>query len=363
MSESFDRALRAAARRSRPAGVCPDAAMLASFADNALMGDERRALEAHMADCAVCLEHLALLGAVSLDREPPQPSSSWLVRWGWLVPVATAVLVVAVWVRLPEQQQVLQPERVAPPSSTETAAPVAQDKSSADAAATPIQAERDEADSRIAGKAKPSAAARAQAPEEAKLDELRTLERRDAARENAASAPARPFGGLAAVPPAPATPPATAAPSPAAAAVVGAQKEEKQAADSLRQRAAEPQLRKSLADAEASFASASPSEVYRVAGTRIEQSKDGAQTWHEVLSDPRSTFTAAACAPGGPCWFGTADGHVLRRTESGFTRTALPVRTRVVAIVPSGSQAATVTLDAGQRFRTTDGGATWQSVP
>ena len=362
MSDSFDRALRAAARRGRPAGVCPDASMLASYADNGLTGDERRVLEAHVADCAVCLEHLALLGAVSLDREPPQPSSSWLVRWGWLVPVATAVLVVAVWVRLPEQQQVFQPERVAPPSSTEPAAPVAQE-SSADTAATPIHAERDEADSRIAGKAKPSAAARAQAPEEAKLDELRTLERRDAARENAASAPARPFGDLAARPPAPATPPAIAAPSPAATAGVGAQKEETQVADSVRQRAAEPQLRKSLAEAEASFASASPSEVYRVAGNRIEQSRDGAQTWREVLSDPRSTFTAAACAPGGPCWFGTADGEVLRRTESGFTRTSLPVRTRVVAIAPSGPQAATVSLDAGQRFRTTDGGVTWTSVP
>lgn len=355
MSESFDRALRAAARRSRPAGVCPDAAMLASYADNGLTGDERRALEAHVADCAVCLEHLALLGAVSLDREPPQPSSSWLVRWGWLVPVATAVLVVAVWVRLPEQQQVLrQHERVVRPPSAEPAAPVAQDTSSADAAATPIHAERDEAESRLAGKATPSAAARAQAPDEPKLDEVRTLERRDAARENAASAPARPLGGLAAAPPAPAAPPP-------AAAVVGAQKEETQAADSVRQRAAEQQRRTSLAQAEASFASASPSEVYRVAGNRIEQSNDGAQTWHEVLSDPRSTFTAAACAPGGPCWFGTADGYVLRRTESGFTRTALPVRTRVVAIAPSGPQAATVSLDAGQRFRTTDGGATWQS--
>ena len=48
MSESFDRALRAAARRSRPAGVCPDAAMLASYADNGLSEDERRFVEAHV---------------------------------------------------------------------------------------------------------------------------------------------------------------------------------------------------------------------------------------------------------------------------------------------------------------------------
>ncbi len=42
MSESFDRALRSAARRGRPAGVCPDAASLAAYADNALTADERR---------------------------------------------------------------------------------------------------------------------------------------------------------------------------------------------------------------------------------------------------------------------------------------------------------------------------------
>ncbi len=71
MSESFNRALRAAARRSRPAGVCPDAAMLAAYADNGLSADERRIVETHAADCATCLEHLALLGAVSLDREAP----------------------------------------------------------------------------------------------------------------------------------------------------------------------------------------------------------------------------------------------------------------------------------------------------
>lgn len=356
MSEPFDRALRAAARRSRPAGVCPDAAMLAAYADSGLTEDERRVLEAHVADCAVCLEHLSLLGAVSLDRETPQPVSSWLVRWGWLVPVATAVLVVAVWVRLPEQKQALE-QRVVRPSSTEAAAPDGHDKSSADASATRTQPERDEAESRVPGKATPSSAARTQAVEEAKLDQLGPLERRDAARENAASARARAVGDMAAAPP------AAAAPPPPAAAVVGAQKEEAQAADSVRQRAAQPQLRKSLAEAESSIASASPTEAYRIAGSRIEKSRDGAQTWHEVLSDPRTTFTAAACAPGGPCWFGTADGEVLRRTESGFTRTPLPVRTRVIALTPSGARIAVATVEGGRRFRTADDGATWQSVP
>lgn len=358
MSESFDRALRAAARRSRPAGVCLDAAMLASYADNGLSPDERRHVEAHAADCARCQEHLALLGAVSLDREVPEPGRSWLVRWGWLVPVATAVLVVAVWVRLPEPTQ---DQRAVPVASSDAATPAAQDTPAVEAsaaAATAASPERDEADAQFAGKAKPLAPAGTAASAEAKVDQLAPLERRDEARENAARAPVRPLGdvaGAVAAPPAPA-----AVPPPAA---VMEAKEELQVADSARQRAPEPQLRKSAVGQETSIAAAAPDESYRFAGHRIDLSEDGGRTWREVLSDSQVVFTTARCAPGGPCWFGTADGQVLRRTPAGFTRSALPMRARVVAITPSGPQTVTVSLDTGQRFGTTDGGTTWTSVP
>ena len=89
MSEPFDRTLRAAARRGRPVGVCPDAALLAAYADNGLTADERHSLETHAADCVTCQQHLALLGAVSLDRDVPQPSRSWLTQWGWRVAGST----------------------------------------------------------------------------------------------------------------------------------------------------------------------------------------------------------------------------------------------------------------------------------
>ena len=73
----FDRALRGAARRGRPEGVCPDAAALASYVDRSLSPDERAALEAHIASCPTCMEHLALLAAVDAPEPPADPSVVW----------------------------------------------------------------------------------------------------------------------------------------------------------------------------------------------------------------------------------------------------------------------------------------------
>jgi hypothetical protein len=350
MSESFDRALRSAARRGRPAGVCPDAASLAAYADNALTADERRHVEAHVADCATCLEHLALLGAISLDRQAPEPSRSWLVRWGWLVPVATAMLVVAVWVRIPEQKAsedasaALGAKQVAPRAMPE------QERAAATAPAAERDARRNEAP-RVAAKTAQAPPAREVPPTETKVDELAALERQDSARTRVATAPTP-----AAAPP-PAAPAAQAEDAVREKAQVGA------AASKVAQPAAV--AAPALADAmkkEARTGLASPRESYRALGSRIEQSKDGGTTWSMALSDPQSTFTSVGCAPAGGCWIGTADGQMLRPTPGGFSRSVLPIRARVVAITSSGSQAAVVTVEGGQQFRTSDGGATWAPI-
>ena len=374
MSDPFDRALRAAARRSRPAGVCPDAAMLASYADNGLSADERRLVEAHAADCTTCLEHLALLGAVSVERDAPEPSRSWLTRWGWLVPVATAMLVVAVWIRLPDNERLPVAPAAPAASATQMAVP------EQDRAATPgTSADQDETANqpRIAAKVGQAAPTPPARPAETRVDELAPLERRDTARQKAAVAPP----SVASAPPA--APPVQAqeagaekaqtlqvggatskVASPAAAAAPGladAIKEEVQVEESARRR--ETGLRTSVAATSPLVVSASPKEAYRAVGSRIELSEDGGTTWRSVLSDPQSAFTAAACAAGGSCWFGGADGQMLRRTPDGFSRSALPVRRRVVTIAPDGAQAALVTVEGGQRFRTSNGGTTWQPSP
>src|SRR5262245_27659960 len=109
---NFERSLRAAARRGRPTGDHPDAAQLAAYVDRGLTVTERATFEAHVADCAECMERLALLGHVNVPDEPESPVVEWstrrlLSRWAWLVPVATAVVLVAIWIREPAQAPTL----------------------------------------------------------------------------------------------------------------------------------------------------------------------------------------------------------------------------------------------------------------
>lgn len=383
MSSPFDRALRAAARRGRDAGVCPDAAMLAAYADNGLSPAEREQVEAHSADCAPCLQHLALLGAVSVERgDPAEPARSWLGRWGWLVPVATAVLVVAVWIRMPERQTavevgrgeharqasapsdglkdevpgLLSPDRIEPAPGLQGR--FAEPKAGAEQPGTARR--RDEARQKSAassgrppgpaGKAAATSPAE-DAPSQAEAQAQADVRLLGQAAPAAAGAPAAP-------PPAPAAAPQAATAAPPAAAA-DALKEEVAVA-----RERETSLRKSVAAAPATLtATASATESYRASGRRIERSADGGATWTVVLADAGAPVTAAACTPGGPCWFGGAGGEILRRTADGFARSSLPVRLPVVAIAPSGADTAVVSVQDGRRYRTTDAGATWRFVP
>ena len=294
MSESFDRALRSAARRGRPAGVCPDAALLAAYADNGLTADERRHVEAHAADCATCLEHLALLGAVSLDREAPEPSRSWLVRWGWLVPVATAVLVVAVWVRLPEQKASedagptapARPQAWPPPrpsrklaASSDLAARTA-DGGSDDQAQTKHRASRKQrrrrpGDVRTHRRTRPSSMNWRRSSDETGASARRRRIARPAGGGGATRRPGCPGAeGRTGKGPRPAgrgseqgrQPPAAAAP-----ALADAMKEE-----------AMHRVRVASGDRIAPGATESSSP------------RDGGTTWSSVLSEPQSTFTSSA---------------------------------------------------------------------
>jgi Putative zinc-finger len=373
MSEPFDRALRASARRSRPAGVCPDAAMLASYADNGLSEDERRSVEAHVADCATCLEHMALLGAVSLDREAPEPSRWWLAHWRWLVPVATAVLVGIVWIRLPEQ---MNQEVVGTPTPAVQAQPsVSTDQERLPPASPPAGRESNAA-ARDAAKVGKAAPARAAQLSDSKTDQLTPLERRDTARQKAADAPPPP--AVAAAPDATtrnqakeaseekvqivgASSRVASAPAAAAPRTAEAMREKARAADAGRRREADRLMSK--AEAPVLVVSASAKESYRATGNQIELSEDGGANWRTVSSGAPGMFTAAGCGAGGPCWFGTADGQLWRGTPDGFSFFALPVRQRVIAITVEGAQTVVVTVESGQRFRTANGGASWDPIP
>lgn len=357
MSDPFDRVLRDAARRGRTAGVCPDAAMLAAYVDDGLAPAERREVELHASGCVSCQTHLALLGAVSVEPAAPVPARSWFPRWGWLVPVATAVIVAAVWVRLPEQIVTERPAPVAteapasvPPAPSAPAAPPSDSVSS-----VPV--------TELAAKLKDEQPV-PQKPAEA-------LGRKVANEAQAAGAPAP----LAA---APAAPPAPVASPPAAFAQDALQEERKREVLSLEdarakeadagQRVArlEPTLAKSRGDASAPpvvfVVSASDEETFRAIGGRVDRSTDGGKTWQHAFTSSGGPVTAAACA-GGTCWFGTSDGRIERNVRGGFAGSSLPVRERVDAIAPTAPESAVVTTRGGRKFRTANGGATWTPEP
>ncbi len=340
MSDAFDRMMRAAARRGRAVEVCPEPEILAAYLDNGLTSDERRAVEAHAADCLRCQEHLSLLGAVSVERPDAEVAAArpWLVRWGWLVPVATAVLVVAVWTRTPAPVDAPAqfPQREVAPAVVPTPEPPA--------AEVEVDSSRDER-RRQAGGSQPVAPSAAKAEAERQRHDF--------------AARATPQAARPAAPPAAVSqservgPLADAAPAPAPAEA----KETAAAAAPMREEAR--LLRK--ADAPAMEAAASDAERYRASGGRIERSRDGGATWQEVFSDASLTFTAVACAPGGACWFGTASGVVLRTSDAGLVRSRLPEAVSITAINAVSATDAVVTAGS-RRYRTSDG-SSWTPAP
>src|SRR5687767_7973448 len=97
--ESFDRIVRHALHRAIDAGPCPDPAELAAFHEGTLSRHERVQIERHASDCARCSAQLAVLARLAevdgTSRSPHRGILAW--RWRWLVPLATAVVVFAVW--------------------------------------------------------------------------------------------------------------------------------------------------------------------------------------------------------------------------------------------------------------------------
>ena len=339
MSDPFDRVVRAAARRARAVGVCPEPEVLASYLDHGLTSEERAVVDAHAADCLRCQQHLSLLGAVSVERPDPDAVASrhWLVRWGWMVPVATAVLLVAVWTRTPApveapgqfpQREVApavvpSPEPApSPRGGTSNSAAEGRRSRARESLPVPAPAAKAEADRQrqdFAAKVRPQVASPAAPPAIADSDRPGPLA--DSVR-----------------------PPAEAREAAAAAAPI---REEAR----LMRKAAAPAMEAAVSDL----------ERYRVGGDRIERSEDDGVSWQEVFSDPSLTFTALACAPGGTCWFGTATGVVLRTSQAGLVRGRLPESAPVTAISAVSATDAIVTAGS-RRYRSSEG-TSWTPVP
>ncbi len=284
---------------------CPDAELLALYAEHEVSSDERGPVEAHVAGCGRCQATLAAF--VRSAPEPGVPEATgdiaappWWAGWRWMVPLAsaTAVAAVAVWIgRGPADQTAPVADVVA-----RTPATVAEAQAPAGSAAPPSSAlslERREPDGGASGRVQPappreSRAASAARPKEndpTRVDERAAGGARDAL--------------------------------------------EKAQADQFeigRQRV-NPDMRRDA-----------PARAENVAGQRLAE-----------------TATSAAQ---GLVWR-VRDGIVERSPDQGatWTRTAFPTTDRVTSVAATDARTAVVTTVTGTRFATSDGGATWRNLP
>ncbi len=366
MSDSFENLLARTERRdAAPAGICPDAEVLAAYLDATLTPTERADVDAHTADCARCALQLATLVRLEDVSGTPQhaPVRRWWPRLAWMVPAATAVLVGAVYLALPstflrsapqqrsaavdERAELKELEasnphapkqfpeqrqyRMVPPMST----PAPSAKSIPSAAAAPA-ARTDAAPpgsepAATEGASAANANARDAVLPQRELILPRSEFQRKAEQDQPAAAPAENELRVEARSRARTT----------SVAQLGAAK---------------------MAHVQLPLVIRSPDDgvQWRVIEDRIQRSTDGGGTWIAERA-PAAEAIAMGAAPGpGVCWMAGASGQVLRRDENGTWIDVSPApRLSIIRLDVNAPFEAVVTAADGTALKTADGGRTW----
>jgi hypothetical protein len=378
----MDRLLRAVLKPAsrNPAGECPDAAILAAFAEGHLTPAEQSALDAHIVSCGRCQEALSILSH-KLPEEEAAPETRWFTwvtrpRLRWFVPIGAAATVAVVFFAT---RPLIAPEGEVP------AAEVVQ---MAQAPPRPAEVPADELDARreksaaIPGKNEFASAAR-------RADDAKALARQAPApkdtREAAADAalagqlasdkkPVEAAGEMAAARMAPedkraqpAAPQAAVPPAAADVAAKGGAATQLPAAEAMRAApmpVASSSLRKELARLEPAVivAAATDKMVRWEIGPvgRIWRSMDAGSIWKELTSGVSADLAAGSAPSATTCWVVGAAGTVLLTTDGErWTRRPFPFAVDLVAVEASSSRAATVTTRDGRRYETLDAGLTW----
>ena len=355
---------------------CADAETLAAWADGSLSGEALARAEHHAAACARCQAMLAAMARTVPEITIPPRWQVLAARW--VVPIAAAAIVLAVWVSVDRQRpgsvavkrepaaaeaefRPVPKSMGAPPSSPslEANAPVARRRGGAIGGSQVPRSRNSAADSRLV------------APE----PDRKVADARDAERREARLSPLRP--PLAA----PGPTPAPASPKPAAAnETVQVTSAMPTAVSQSQSVAAKEALRSAAID----IISPEPAFRWRLLppGT-ILRSTNGGITWttqavrfagQKLAGDsgnlkvaelaPPITLTSGSAAAREVCWIAGAGGVVLLSTDgTTWQRRPFPEPLNLTAVRAVDAKTAIVTTEDGRQFSTADGGATWSKIP
>ena len=339
-----------------PPEACLDAETVAAWADDTLGRDERRAAEAHTADCGRC----QALVAAMVRTAPPTARRSWwrAPMMGWLVPLTAAAAALLLWTIVPGTPTV--------PSSASISRAIEQ------APPRPAQAAEvstKQPQSRLLPAAKPEAAKERRGTNSAARNNAQgfAIETSpneappilDKAFSEAASATAAP----APAPTTPAMPVAPASPQPSADSVAAG------APPVTVQPTAAARFRSGIAsgllvDARRSPAvilSPNASSQWRILPSgAVQHSTDSGSTWEMQSTGVTAMLTTGTSPAPSICWLVGREGTVLLSTDGrSWRRLAFPEATDLASILATDDKSAWVTTVDGRAFRTTDGGQTW----
>jgi hypothetical protein len=384
---------------------CPDAELIAAYADRASLGDHKHAqLEAHFAGCARCQQTLAALGAAleapigesvavvpspaGAAAAPPAARPAIVQRWlWWLSPAFGAAAAALLWMAL--RPPAPQPVQTAANFPAEEA-PAARSNAPAAPPETPPAASalRDELAVDQTARAQPAESESATATRERTLSQLaEPLGGTLSAATSVQSEVATPAAPQSAVAQAMIAPPAAESAAPAAgprampAPPPSPARNEVIAADSvtsLEARTAAPAAIASQiapayrADAQTpqqvrvilyTFSPPTGGATWRLgAGGLIERSTDQGRTWQAQASGVTTDLIAGSASSADVAWV-VGRGRVILRTTDGQRWERIPTPADVTgewaAVAAYDALTATVVADDLRRYSTQDGGQTW----
>jgi hypothetical protein len=358
--------------RGRPemSAACVDAETLAAWADGSLPKAEAAAIETHLADCERCTAMVATFARTIPDA--PVAESLW-TRWHlrWLVPLATAATVVALWVLVPrpESSQMTMVQRAPTTESqaaetAETAQPATTAETSEQKTRTAIvpsrptdtfarREEAPQAPGQLADKRRADTDQEANRLPTAPLNESIAIApppAREADRLEAKSADAQTDRFS---PPIPSANAGTSPAAPVAAPPPASSTQARGVTSSARQLAAIVEI-----------ASPDPMSRWRVVGAgQVERSTNGGARWETAKLPESATLIAGSSPSPSICWLVGRTGSIYVTIDGlRFVRVPFPDRADFVSIQATDGRRATVVTIDGRTMRTDDQGASWIRV-